>query len=144
MTPPGLDTIFLDISTFSQKYENVLFTIIHEIGHIFDFKGSGGDSSLYKSNSFIDQYAPGCYINYFGCVPNDPAKTNYPTILVQGNPGWNPTNPDDTTPYGLNASIDDFADSFAAYVMQAGGLELPWDVSAERKAIIALWVDLYK
>ena len=73
---------------------DVLFGIIHEIGYIFDFKDSGGYSSKYKSQLFVDRYAPGCYTNYFGCVPNYKTKTNYPTILVYGNPGWNP-NPDE-------------------------------------------------
>jgi hypothetical protein len=44
----------------------------------------------------------------------------------------------------MNASIDDFADSFAAYVMEQGEYIPPRNVSGERKMIIALWIDRSK
>jgi hypothetical protein len=81
-------------------------------------------------------------------MPTDPTY-HYPKNPVRGNPGvpeypdWNP-NPGDTTQYGEYASIDDFADSFAVYVMQAGGITPPRDVSPDRKVLIELAIDQAK
>jgi hypothetical protein len=137
MTPPGSNAIWLDPSMFAQDEAEVLFDIIHEIGHIFDFRGSGGNPDLYKSQIFVTLYAPGCDTGYFGCIS---ASSNYRINPGGANIGWNP-DPLQTTDYGLNASIDDFADSFAAYIMKEGGMAPPKDVSNERRMIIALIID---
>ena len=142
MAPAGFNRIWLNPSTFMQKEREVIFTIIHEIGHIFDFRGSRGNSELYKSQTFVSIYAPGCDPGYFGCVS---ATSPYSWFNPGGDEyGWVLGDPGGTTQRGRKASIDDFAESFAVYVMEFGGMIPPWRVSSERKIIIALWIDMSK
>jgi RHS repeat-associated protein len=141
MAPPGFNLIWLNPSIFNQNELAVLFGIIHEIGHIFDFRGSRGNSELYKSQTFVNFYAPQCNPGYFGCVST---TSLYSWFNLGGDMGgWVP-NPLETTLYGTKSSIDDFADSFAVYVMLVGGITPPKNVSQERRTIIALWIDMSK
>ena len=114
MAPPGLSYIYLVNDYFSNVHYQINI-ILHEIGHIFDFHGSGPglDPMHYKSQAFVDKYAPGCDVGYFGCVSD---TSDYaPYNLGGASSGYGGFNYGKTTDYGANSSIDDFADSFAAY-----------------------------
>ena len=112
ITPPGLDNIYLVYDYFSnEKFQ--INTILHEIGHIFDFHGSKGHPENYKSQSFVDKYAPGCDVGYFGCVDETSSYASY--NLGGASSGYSGFNDKETTGYGANSSIDDFAEAFAAF-----------------------------
>ena len=68
--------------------------VLHELGHIFDFQGIGGN---YKSQKFWEEFQRG------PCVWS-----------------WCPYNPSDdpnTTPYGLKSVLEDFADTFTVSIL---------------------------
>ena len=91
-SPSGL--IRLSAKAFTTGSLPKEWFVLHEIGHIFDFQGSGGE---YKSQKFRDEFQ-------------------------QGPCGWSwcPYNPSDdpyTTPYGLTSVLEDFADTFAVTIL---------------------------
>lgn len=112
--PPGLSYIYLVNDYFSDVHYQINI-ILHEIGHIFDFHGSspGLDPMHYKSQAFVDKYAPGCDVGYFGCVNETSSYAPYNLGGASG--GYSGFNSRKTTGYGAKSSIDDFADTFAAY-----------------------------
>ena len=127
---------------FDQKEVNVLHTIIHEIGHIFDFHNSGGDPNNYKSQFFVDLYGKGCDTGLLGCLRK--GQTYYDCRLNIGGAceGYNP-DLNQTTGYGSTSSVEDFAESFAAYVMNLAGIPYQM-VNQDRLNIIANWINLFK
>jgi RHS repeat-associated protein len=142
MTPPGQNHIYLNYSLFEQKELVALHAIIHEIGHIFDFHNSGGDPNNYKSQFFVDLYGKGCDTGLLGCFRK--GQTHYPCALNIGGAceGYNP-DPKETTEYGSTTSVEDFAESFAAYVMNNAGM--PYEmVNPIRLNIITNWINLFK
>jgi RHS repeat-associated protein len=114
MAPPGLSYIYL-VSDYFSNVRYQVNTILHEIGHIFDFHGSGPglDPMHYKSQEFVDRFAPGCDVGYFGCV--NETSSYAPYNLGGASSGYSGFNEKETTGYGANSSIDDFAETFAAY-----------------------------
>ncbi len=141
MAPPGSNEIWLDEDMYKQeKILDIYHGIVHEIGHIFDFKGSHGNPDYYKSRFFVNIYAPQCNTGWLGCV-----SSTYPNPSLNLNfggdgYGWVLGAPNTTTRYGNQASIEDFADSFAAYVMSYG----TENQLTDREKLIALWIDLAK
>jgi RHS repeat-associated protein len=137
MAPPGMNTIILSDSVFSQSNDDSIQTILHEIGHIFDFKDMGG--SIYKSQTFVDLYGSGCTSGWLGCTSDG----RYGPLAGRG---YN-ADPSKTSYYGVGSSIDDFADSFATYILNINDKSITernrvYDL--ERMMIIAAWVDLAK
>jgi hypothetical protein len=134
MAPPGSNTILLSDRAFSQNSDDRVQTILHEKGHIFDFKDMGG--SNYKSQTFVDLYGSGCTSGWLGCTSDG----RYGPLAGKG---YN-ANPYDTSKYGKGSSIDDFADSFAAYVLSKNSTRIPDGkaVNQDRLIIISVWVNL--
>jgi RHS repeat-associated protein len=90
-SPSGL--IRLSAKAFKTNSLPREWFILHELGRIFDFQGSGGS---YKSQKFLEEFQQG------PCVWS-----------------WCPYNPSDdpyTTPYGLTSVLEDFADTFAVTI----------------------------
>jgi len=89
--PSGL--IRLSANAFKTNSLPDEWFILHELGHIFDFQGSGGN---YKSQKFWEEFQQG------------------PCIW-----SWCPYNPSDkdTTPYGKKWVLEDFADTFAITIL---------------------------
>ncbi len=129
MTPTGSNTIYLN--------DDFGFT---------DAIHSNRNPDEYKSQSFVDMFGNGCIVGELGCVSND--NNNYCVInqITGGGCGdWNP-NPDlnnkQTTGYGAYSSVDDFADSFASYVLMRNGRNVGgYIVTNLRTTIIELWVN---
>jgi hypothetical protein len=136
MAPPGMNTIILSDSVFSQSNDDSIHTILHEMGHIFDFKDMG--SSIYKSQTFVDLYGSGCNSGWLGCTSDG----RYGQLPFGAGRGYNPV--DGASVRGKTSSIEDFADSFAAFVLETNGRFIPsrTRVNPERRMIIAVWVDL--
>lgn len=61
----------------------------------------------------VDKFAPGCDVNYFGCLNETSSYT--PNNLGWASSGYSEFNPGKTTGYGAKSSIDDFAVTFAAF-----------------------------
>jgi hypothetical protein len=134
ITPPGFNVIFLGNNFITRN-------VIHELGHIFDFKGSNMNPDLYKSQLFVGVFGSGCNTGWLGCYGDShPGYQNWWNIGGRGD-GYKP-NYDETSQYGMGTSIDDFADTFTAYVLEQNGREYNGDISPWRKIIIGLLVDL--
>jgi hypothetical protein len=147
MAPPEpFTSIHLADDIFSQSNYDTLTSIIHEIGHIFDFNGSGGDPTKYKSQEFIKQFSSACTAGWLGCLGSNP---NYAYIAfnfgTNGNViGQYQPNPGTTTTYAQQqGSIDDFAESFTSYVMINNGGHYD-TVSSSRYLIISTYVNQAK
>jgi RHS repeat-associated protein len=137
ITPPGRHIIYLSAALFQKSYADQLWYIIHEMGHIFDFNGAEGSPSRYKSQKFVDKWGNNCILGPLGCLNS--ANLRYPCWLNEyACSGYNP-DPNDTTGYGSNSSIDDFAESFAAYVLSITGV-----VSPDRLLFIKQFIDQYR
>jgi hypothetical protein len=145
-TPPGLNQIWLADTIFTRT--DSLFKIIHEFGHAFDFKNHGLNGNAYNSQQFVDQFNQGgdCYIGVLGCISGTGIYQEW-YILIYGDTQntWNPIvgvgKIYGTTSYGTNASIEDYAESFAAYIL---GPSSPVTVDRARLAIIQNDIDSYK
>jgi RHS repeat-associated protein len=159
MTPPGLNAIFLGNNVFDvSKGANGnlgipgIETIIHEVGHLFDFKNSSvgnsvlPNSRIYKSQTFVEfvNSSSGCNIGYLGCLGENPMPIYVIANLLTsgGNGGYHPMG--STSVYARNqGSIEDFAVSFASFVMQYNG-QIAESPDYLRNLIISVWVDLAK
>jgi hypothetical protein len=146
ITPPGMNVIFLFNSAFYDSTGNylpenqIIFTIIHEIAHIFDFSGSGGNPDLYQSNFFVDYFSDTpCDTGWLGCLGD---SSPYPAWLNFGGSsgGYNPRG--SPTEYGKMGSIEDFADSFAVTTFIISGTTSPISVDDERITVISLIINL--
>ena len=150
MAPPYADTIFFPDQSYSDQ--NALFNLVHEIGHRFDFNNSGGNPKFYKSQTFVDVFAPGCDVGAMGCLGSNP-RTIYKLYNVfSGGSGKTNyyTDSEYTTNYAvMNGSTEDFPESYANYVFNSQGLnsQIPGNRRVQdetRLFIIAVWVDLTK
>jgi RHS repeat-associated protein len=137
--------IFGQVTLYGSDFGNylkpsyILYRILHEIGHIFDFHGAGLNSYYYKSMEFVDNLnTVPCQPGLLGCVTDNPGgvyslfgpsggnwKPSPAPPFVDGNRGR----------YGERSSVDDFADSFAIYVLHANGVN-DYDISSERQSIL--------
>jgi hypothetical protein len=96
----GNNVVELTDAAFSTGYLPQDWYPTHEVGHLYDFTGSGGNPAGYKSQAFVNQYSPGCKVNNSGCSGS--AWSN----VASG-----------TTPNGQKNSIEDFADTFTIAVL---------------------------
>jgi hypothetical protein len=88
----------------------------------------------YKSQAFVDKFAPGCDVGYFGCVNENSSYAKY-NLLGGDTSGYN-VDSDKTTDYGSLSSIDDFADSFAAYAWLSVDMKPYQEVNPARLRLI--------
>jgi RHS repeat-associated protein len=147
--PPALRKVFGtkinlgDRFFTSDNLGTVIRWIIHEIGHIFDFNGSSGAEG-YKSSFFANglNKVANCSPGAVGCLGANPDSGLYgPIDALTGGGGLGQYDPiGTTTEYGKNnGSVEDFADSFANYVLltvdSANSL-----VDKERLAAIAAYI----
>jgi hypothetical protein len=132
IAPPGTGSIVLFNSTFYHRdqqarlqwrsTDDILFTIFHEIGHIFDFRFAVGtaDPQLYRSTYFAESFGARdsagnpCKAGWLGCRGDR----------------YNPSGT--TSTYGKTSSLEDFAESFAAFVVDKSGGTSPIVVGPER------------
>ncbi len=111
-------------------------TVVHEIGHVFDFKNSvfethyDDENNIWSfsvtrpSDSFVSEFSPdsGCSSSAFlGCVNPDPsvgynssrALYSAANLFVTGSRNRHYSSSGDTTKYGYSGSLDDYAESYA-------------------------------
>ncbi|MCC6958160.1 MAG: RHS repeat-associated core domain-containing protein [Anaerolineales bacterium] len=146
---PGVNRAYTDLSGSSiylgrsvffdknnQPTTDAVFIILHEIAHVIDFKWAGGNPRNYKSQQFVNQFnTTSCYPQALGCVNSGYSN---PIYRLLGGSDWIPSG--DTTGYGGQASIEDFADSFAAYALTVSGQEYDKSrgvIGRERQDLIA-------
>jgi hypothetical protein len=137
--PSGMfKVVTLHGDDFSVRQGNDIYlTILHEIGHIFDFNGAGLNPSKYKSAEFVAKLnTVDCTPGWLGCVGDDPLYgfVNYETGGKTFGGTWDPSIPP-MRDYGLRSSVDDFADSFAAYVLNVNGIT-EYQIDPFRKSML--------
>jgi RHS repeat-associated protein len=120
--------------------------IIHEIGHIFDFSGNQTDPTKYKSQEFINSFnTNSCKPGIVGCINRVNAYKKdvglqYSLLnWASGGNGYNEWDPKGyPSDYGKVSSIEDYADSFARYVLKSSGSTIPNSLPNDpaREAII--------
>lgn len=111
--------------------------------HIFDFNRARFNSTKYKSAEFVAKLNQvSCKPGPLGCMGDDPGfYCSVNSLLGGGAFGeWNP-NPRPYRSYGLRSSIEDFADSFAIYVLNANLVRV-FQISTERISILSLYFSL--
>jgi hypothetical protein len=132
-------SIFYDLNGNLKTTTQILFGIIHEIAHKLDFKGG----HPYFSDSFRAFFNKGdCGNNsgILGCVSNS-ARISYKLLNIGGGFGYKPTG--ETSWWGGMASVEDFAESYASYIIHTY-----WDrgfnsyIDQEREHFIANLVDI--
>jgi hypothetical protein len=91
------------------------WTIAHEMGHIFDMKGTNGNAQLYFSNVFVNSFNGGGCANLGpnGCLGTEAWPGYVWDNGFKGKGDYKPSG--SNTPYGmLVSSTEDLAESFAA------------------------------
>lgn len=116
----------ITLTPYSLSYDPGHY-VFHEVGHVFDYYGSGGDPSKYKSQTFVDTFiirqGHQCHLSWnYGCSGKD----------------WKPSDIG-TSFYGQTSdSMEDFADSFAYFVEY--GYDTSGEFSRARLSIIMGWI----
>lgn len=90
--------IILSAYTFGHGEKYAIFSIIHEIGHLWDER-----SNWSHSNGMMNALGTKSCELYFGCFYNSGAGSELPPGFQKGN-------------YASNSSWEDWAESFATYV----------------------------
>jgi len=82
--------------------------LTHELGYVFDFEGTGGDSSKYKSQKFLDEFQTCSLLERLLNGGTCPYDSDHP---------YNPLNDPLTTDYGKKSVLEDFADTFTVTIL---------------------------
>jgi hypothetical protein len=147
MAPPLSNLVLLGQNIFNASDENdILMDILHEVGHRFDFEGALGIATKYKSEFFVQTFDndKSCMRGFLGCLGPEP-----PPIYAIGFSPIKQYNVSlDASDWGRKAgSIEDFADSFASFVMLENNKPLPPNKGTsnqDRLYIIGVWISIYK
>lgn len=105
--------------------KNAVFDITHELGHVFDFNDTSGNPDKYKSDDFVDNFAPGCNTGMMGCLGTKPNQAYVTLNKITGGGGAKgyKVGSNDTTWYGRESgSLDDYADVWANVVLNKANL----------------------
>ena len=142
--------------------------VVHEIGHVFDFKNSYSEVHINGSNTrvssitrpsdtFISTFSSdsGCSSSaVLGCVTPHEVNENFQSSVdiystvnqyMMGSPNKNYSPSGQPTAYGAIGSLDDFAESYAYAAYMDVGLAYPeskQSVDVTRMMIIHTWVDI--
>ncbi|KAF0111916.1 MAG: hypothetical protein FD147_430 [Chloroflexi bacterium] len=121
----------IGIYGFAPPYEKSIYIrndtavdhIIHEIGHRVDFNGFLMNWDNYKSQKFIETNSSNCLSSIVGCLGNDASSLyKLANSLTGGSPSGTYSTTGRTTTYGRTSSIDDYADSFTAFVLRINAI----------------------
>lgn len=137
ITPPNLQLIAL--TAYMMNSSDFVYLFLHELGHLFDFHTRFGGSSYLSSTVFVNRLGLTCNSpKILGCASD--SSNLYPEMSTGS--GYNPTY-GETTQYGMENSIEDFAESFVRAVLVINNAAIPTiykNISQSRKDFLLILI----